>query len=291
MKSHNSPTKVNVLGVGIDPLNWSSAIEGLRRKLQMRERGYVCFTNVHSVIEAQSDPTLKRTFAKASFTMPDGMPMVWMGWHDGHKDMRRVAGPDVMLELIAGEGFRHLRHFLYGGKPGIAEELRANLVAKFPWAQIVGTYTPPFVDLSPDQELDFVQQVNTLKPDIVWVGIGAPRQERFMERYIEQLDVTLMLGVGAAFDFHTGRINDCPQWVKDAGLQWFHRLVQDPKHLWRRHARTVPAFLALAVMQILRLRKYSLQAVEAHEAVIMTASESIPQNPSPVLQVHSELMT
>src|SRR5579859_6043711 len=156
--------------------------------------------------------------------------------------MQRLTGPDLMLEIFRGKQFAEYSHFLYGGKPGVAEELASNLAQRFPWVRIAGTYTPPFHDLSVEEASDFISTIRVLKPHIIWVGISTPRQEMFMHKYLPELDTSLMFGVGAAFDFHTGRIRDCAEWIKRAGLQWLHRLLQDPRHLLWRYARNNPAF-------------------------------------------------
>jgi N-acetylglucosaminyldiphosphoundecaprenol N-acetyl-beta-D-mannosaminyltransferase len=173
--------------------------------------------------------------------------------------MERVAGPDLMIEVIRGERFRGATHFLCGGKDGVAEELREQLLARYPYMKIVGTYTPPFGPLSPGQEEELITTINRVRPDIVWVGISTPKQDRFMERYLPRLDTTLMFGVGAAFDFHTGRISDCPDWIKRAGLQWLDRLLQDPQHLWKRYLRNNPAFLFYSLLQLTGLKSYPLR--------------------------------
>jgi N-acetylglucosaminyldiphosphoundecaprenol N-acetyl-beta-D-mannosaminyltransferase len=136
----------------------------------------------------------------------------------------------------------------------VAEKLRAKLTQQFPWARVVGTYTPGFHDLSSAEEEQFLSEINALMPDIVWVGLGCPKQELFMSRYLPLLDTTLMFGVGAAFDYHTGRIHDCAGWIKRCGLQWLHRLSQDPRRLWRRYLHIVPVFLWHIALQFARSR-------------------------------------
>jgi N-acetylglucosaminyldiphosphoundecaprenol N-acetyl-beta-D-mannosaminyltransferase len=170
--------------------------------------------------------------------------------------MQRVAGPDLMLEVFRRKEFAHLTHFLYGGKEGVAEALRDRLMQRFPWVRVIGTYTPPYRDLNQEEEDFLTTRIHELKPDIIWVGISTPKQERFMMRFLPLLDCTLMFGVGAAFDFHIGRIKDSPQWVKRAGLQWLHRLSQDPRHLFWRYLRNNSAFLWHITMQLTGLRKY-----------------------------------
>ena len=235
--------KANVLGIGIDALNMKQALSRIEEYLRQQLKGYVCLVGVHGVMEAQRDPHLARIYAGSALAAPDGMPTVWVGHHQGHSQMERVAGPDLMLEVISDKRLRGFTHFLCGGKDGVAEELREQLIARYPFAKIVGTYTPPFGPMSPVQEQEFVSTINRLRPDIVWVGISTPKQERFMNQYLPMLDTTLMFGVGAAFDFHTGRITDCADWIKRAGLQWLDRLLQDPKHLWKRYLRNNPSFL------------------------------------------------
>jgi N-acetylglucosaminyldiphosphoundecaprenol N-acetyl-beta-D-mannosaminyltransferase len=242
--------KANVLGVRIDAVNMEGALARIAEELGSGRKGYVCLAGVHGVMEAQRDSSVAEAFAGASLVIPDGMPTVWVGRHQGHDSMERVAGPDLMLEVMRREAFRDCRHFLCGGKPGVAEELRSTLVRRFPWVRIVGTYTPPFRPLSDEEEREFVEGVNRLQPDMVWVGIGTPKQERFMRRYLPSLETKLMFGVGAAFDFHTGRIRDCADWIKRCGLQWLDRLVQDPKHLWKRYLKNNPLFVVAIVCQL-----------------------------------------
>ena len=217
--------------------------------------------NVHGIMEAHRDNALASIYAQSLLTVPDGMPAVWVGRWQGHSTMQRVAGPDLMVEICGRKEFAHLTHYLYGGKEGVAEELHTVLKQRFPWLRIVGKYTPPFRHLSSVEERQFISDVRRAKPDIVWVGISTPRQEHFMHRYLPLLDTKLMFGVGAAFDFHTGRIHDSSPWVKSAGLQWLHRLLQDPRHLWRRHLRSNPAFIWHTALQLSGLRSYPGAAI------------------------------
>lgn len=252
--------KVNVLGIGIDAINMEKALEQIEEHLVERRKGYVCLVGVHGVMEAQRDAGLAKIYASAALAAPDGMPTVWVGHHQGHAEMERVAGPDLMLEVIANERLRGFTHFLCGGKDGVAEELRDQLIARYPLVKIAGTFTPPVGPMSPVMEQEFVATINRLRPNVVWVGISTPKQERFMNHYLPLLDTTLMFGVGAAFDFHTGRIRDCAEWIKRAGLQWLDRLLQDPKHLWRRYLRNNPSFLFYIFLQLTGIKPYSIQS-------------------------------
>lgn len=246
--------RCDVLGVKVSAVDLKSAVAIADRWISAGQPGYVCVTGVHGVMEAQSDPELLSTMSRAVLNVPDGMPLTWVGRIQGFAEMDRVFGPDFMMALCRVAAQQGYRVFLYGGKPGVAEELRTALVRGVPDLQIVGTYTPPFGPLNQQQEEDVLTRIYRARPHIVWVGISTPRQERFMAQYFERLQVPLMVGVGAAFDFHTGRIRDCAPWIKRAGLQWVHRMMQEPRRLWRRYLINNPKFLWLVARQLMQMR-------------------------------------
>jgi N-acetylglucosaminyldiphosphoundecaprenol N-acetyl-beta-D-mannosaminyltransferase len=250
--------RANVLGVGVSAINLDLAVDLASRWIEAGDPGYVCLTGVHGVTEARADSAFRLILNRAAINAPDGMPMTWVGRLQGFRYMDRVFGPDFMTALCRLSAERGYRNFLYGGQPGVAELLRDNLQAKFPGLQVTGTYTPPFSSLTPEQEREVIAHVRESKPHIVWVGLGTPKQERFMAQYVHRLEVPLLVGVGAAFDYHTGRIRDCSAWVKRAGLQWAHRAMQDPRRLWIRYLRNNPAFLWDIATQISGLRRYTL---------------------------------
>ncbi len=261
--SQASPTgllRACVLGVGVHAIDIHQAAEIIERSIAERSRGYVCVTGVHGVMEAQRDPSLMPVFANALLVVPDGMPTVWMGRFQGFRNMRRVFGPDLMLEVAWRSQARRFSHFFYGGGPGVAEQLRDAMQRRCPSMKIVGTYTPPFRRLTDAEDEDLIRTIDRLRPDIVWVGLSTPKQERFMAEYLPRLNTTLMIGVGAAFDFHTGRIKDSPQWLKRAGLQWLHRLIQEPSRLWKRYLINNPQFIFQAGLQLAGIRRYRLPA-------------------------------
>lgn len=262
MNREVSATTAKILGIPVEPLDMERALARIAEELEARRKGYVCLIGVHGIMEAQRDPRLAQVYARATMRLPDGTPTVWVGRWQGFHAMQRVAGPELMLEIFRRKEFAHCTHFLYGGKEGVAEELRATLMRRFPWARIAGTYTPPFRDLTATEEESLAARIGELKPDILWVGISTPKQERFMMRFLPLLDSTLMFGVGAAFDFHTGRIKDSPQWLKRAGLQWLHRLIQDPRHLFWRYLRSNSTFLWHITLQLTGLRAYSPAKVD-----------------------------
>ena len=252
--------RANVLGVGVHAINMPGVLAVFQRAIEERIRGYVCVTGVHGIMEAQKNPAFRSILNGSLLTTPDGMPTVWVGKRQGHSQMRRVFGPDMMLEVCAMSVEKGYTHFLYGGTDGVAEQLKASLVRNFPGLRIVGTCTPPFRPLNETEREALKSQIASLKPDIFWVGLSTPKQERFMAEYLPQLETLVMVGVGAAFDVHTGRIQDAPHWMKTAGLQWLHRLAQEPRRLWRRYLYNNPRFVLKMTSQLLGLSKYSLES-------------------------------
>jgi N-acetylglucosaminyldiphosphoundecaprenol N-acetyl-beta-D-mannosaminyltransferase len=248
-------TFAHVLGVKVDAVDMESSLERLDGHLQSGDKGYVCAVGVHGVMEALRDPSVMRAFARAALVVPDGTPLAWIGRAQGFKGMNAVPGPELMLRVFEDARFAHRTHYLYGGKPGVADELAETLRKQFPGAQIAGTYTPPFRELTAPEEAQLVREVNALGPDIVWVGISTPRQDLWMNRMLPRLRTKLMFGVGAAFDFNSGHIRNCPPWVKRAGLHWLHRLMQEPRRLWRRNLANMP-FLWHIALQLSRFRDY-----------------------------------
>lgn len=206
-------------------------------------RGYVCVTGVHGVMEAQKDARFRDILNNAFLCTPDGMPMVWMGWLNKYQIMDRVYGPDLMLEICQMSVPKNYTHFLYGGAEGVAPRLKAKLEERFPGIQIVGTYTPPFRPLNSREEKELVEMVQACQPDFFWVGLSTPKQEKFMARYLSRLPTKLMLGVGAAFDFHIGKVSQAPRWMQRAGLEWAYRLKEEPRRLWKRYLYNNPVFL------------------------------------------------
>jgi N-acetylglucosaminyldiphosphoundecaprenol N-acetyl-beta-D-mannosaminyltransferase len=257
----SAPTQdalANVLGVGVHTINIPETVARIRQALAEDRKGYVYLAGVHGIMEARRHRDLRAIIANAYLVVPDGMPVVWMGRLQGFSSMERVFGPDLMLEVIGQKEFPICRHFLCGGAPGVAEQLRNEMMRRFPWAIIAGVYTPPFRPMTQAEEFDFAMQVRQARPDIIWVGLGTPKQDRFMAKYLPLLDTKLMIGVGAAFLFHTGAIQDSPRWVKQVGLQWLHRLLQEPSRLWRRYVVNVPLFLFEATLQITGLKIYAV---------------------------------
>ena len=247
-----------MLGVGISAINLDSAVAAVAEALECKTKGYVCVTGVHGVSEAQRDPAFRSILNHSFLTTPDGMPTVWMGRWQGFRQMRRVYGPDLMLRVCGLAQQRGYTHFLYGGAPGVAEALKARLEQRFPGLRIVGTYTPPFRPLTSEEEGELVRRIAQLKPDLFWVGLSTPKQEKFMAQYWRTLEATLFFGVGAAFDFHAGRMRQAPRWMQRSGLEWLFRLACDPGRLWKRYLTNNPLFAFRALCQVAHLRTYRL---------------------------------
>jgi len=250
--------RANVLGVGISAINLDLAVAAVAEALGRNTKGYICVTGVHGVTEAQIDPSFRAILNHSFLTTPDGMPMVWMGHWQGFGEMARVYGPDLMLRVCEYSHSLGHTHFLYGGAPGVALELKHRLEQRFPCLKIVGTYTPPFRPLTAKEEQDLTRLVGTLKPDFFWVGLSTPKQEKFMAHYWQKLEAKLFLGVGAAFDFHAGRLRQAPRWMQRSGLEWLFRLACEPRRLWKRYLKNNSLFAFRALCQVAGIRKYRL---------------------------------
>ncbi len=250
---------VNVLGVGVSPINMGLALEQITRAVVNKQKGYVCVTGVHGVSEAQADEDFRLILNRAFLCTPDGMPLVWVGRWQGQKEMDRVYGPDLMLAVMALSEKAGWRHYFYGGANGAAQLLKTKLLQRFPAVHIVGVFEPPFRPLNPDEQQRLKEELRVAQPDIFWVGLSTPKQERFMAQYLDQLDVTLMFGVGAAFDILGGRVRQAPKWMQRSGLEWLFRLCREPRRLWKRYFKNNPLFLIRLFCQCTGLRKFPLR--------------------------------
>ncbi|HLZ43902.1 MAG TPA: WecB/TagA/CpsF family glycosyltransferase [Candidatus Sulfotelmatobacter sp.] len=255
MSNSSVDSCVKILGVKVHATSMDRALARLETAIERGEKGYVCVTGVQGVMEAQMDANLKRIINGAMLTIPDGRPTVWVGWLRGMFQMRQVTGPVMMLRVCALSPDKGYKHFFYGGNDGVAEQLRDTLTRRFPGLNVVGTYTPPFRPLTAEEDSDLVSKVAETKPDFFWVGLSTPKQERFMDQYSSKLDAKVMLGVGAAFDIHSGRIKDAPYWMKVTGVQWMHRIYQDPKRLWKRYLVNNPKFVYRIMLELLGIQK------------------------------------
>jgi N-acetylglucosaminyldiphosphoundecaprenol N-acetyl-beta-D-mannosaminyltransferase len=252
-------SRVNILGVGVSAITMAMALRTIDEWITQRVPHYVCVTSVHGVMESQRDAILRQIHNRAGMVTPDGMPLVWLSRLMGFGYVERVYGPELMLAACQRSIEKGYRHFFYGGGPGVAEILATRLHARFPTLQVVGLDTPPFRPLTPAEDRTVVVRINTAQPDIVWVGLSTPKQERWMASHIGRLQAPVLIGVGAAFDFHAGLKQQAPRWIQRSGLEWLFRLVMEPRRLWRRYLINNPGFLWLILLQALGKEPYALE--------------------------------
>lgn len=245
------PARFPVVDVGISALTFEQALATIDGWIRRGERHYVNVCTTHTVLECHDAPALAAIVNQAGLATPDGMPLVWLGRLHGHA-VERVYGPDVMLALCERGQERGYRHFFYGGAEGVAGALVDRLRARFPAMQVAGTFTPPFRPLTAEEEHNVAAMINASGADIVWVGLGTPKQDYWVARFRPLLQAPVLIAVGAAFDFHAGRVRQAPRWMQRSGLEWFFRLTQNPRRLWRRYVLGNPRFVYLVVRQLLR---------------------------------------
>ena len=230
--------RVRILGVDIAAQSFEEALGALLAAAAARERLRAHFCTVHSVVEAVGNPELTNVFNTATLTFTDGMPLVWVSRLRGARGAQRVCGPDVLPALADRGRAQGLRHYFLGGAAGTPEAVAASLTNRLPGLVVAGTHSPPFRALSADEEASIVAAINASATDVVWIGLGSPKQEFWAARFADQLTAPLILPVGAAFDFHSGRLRRAPKWMHRLGLEWLFRLAMEPRRLWRRYLVT-----------------------------------------------------
>lgn len=246
------PPRVNILGVDVSAIDMDAATAMLERWIADGQRDYVCITGVHGVMESWRDPTLRHVHNVAGMVTPDGMPLVWMANRLGFPAVRRVYGPDLMWRMSQVSAERGYRNYFYGGRPGTAERLAERLRTDHPGLKVVGTMSPPFGTIPPEEDEAIVAAINRTRPDIVWVGLSTPKQERWMAAHVGRVAAAAMIGVGAAFDFLSGEKAQAPVWMQRNGLEWLFRMATEPRRLAMRYLRNNPAFVFHAARQLVR---------------------------------------
>src|SRR3954470_24039094 len=248
------PTR-DILGTPVALTDYRGAIEAMDAMVESRERGYVCAVAVHALTVGYDDPEMGEALRGATLVLPDGMPVVWAANLLGGNLDDRVYGPELMLRYNDRCAERGHRVWLYGGRDqGSLVQLALNLRKHHPGINIVGGYSPPFRPMTAEEEDALVAQVNEARPDVLWVGIGVPKQEKWMARMRERLEVPVMCAVGAAFDFHAGRISQAPDWMQERGLEWTYRIAQEPRRLLPRYLYYNPRFMAAIARRLLMER-------------------------------------
>jgi N-acetylglucosaminyldiphosphoundecaprenol N-acetyl-beta-D-mannosaminyltransferase len=233
--------------------DYERTIDWMDATIAAHARGYICVAAVHTVMACREDPDLHAAVLGSDLTVPDGQPLVWAMNALGHELPSRVYGPDLMARCCESAAVTGRRMFLYGGRNQDAlVQLADKLRERYPGLKIVGGYSPPFRSLTSEEEDGLVAEINAAHPDIVWVGIGVPKQEKWMAAMRPRLDAPVLVGVGAAFDFHAGLVPQAPSWMQSIGLEWAYRFAQEPGRLWRRYLRYNPRFVAGFLRQWLR---------------------------------------
>ncbi len=248
----SSTPSYNALGIGVSTLTLAETRDAIIATRGSLRRGYICLGTAHGFTEAQRDPALKKIYNAAWLTTPDGMPLVWLGPHG----TERVYGPDLLLAVCDAGRASGLRHYFYGGAPGVADTLRDKLTARFPGLDVAGTFSPPYRPLTTGEIIAFRAEITRLRPDVIWIGLGTPKQETFMAAHAATLDTAVLIGVGAAFDFHSGRIHQAPRWLQRSGFEWLFRLCTEPRRLAARYLITNPLFVLHVLAQRTSLKKY-----------------------------------
>lgn len=248
--------RLNLLGVHLTAFDLTTAVAEMTRAVQDNRRAYACTCPVYTLMQGHERAEVRAALNAADWVTPDGMPVVWALRLLGARSVGRVYGPDLMLALTERSAESGYAQFYLGGAPGVAEQLAANMQARFPGLRVAGTLCPPFRALTVAEEDELVRTVNGSCADIVWVGLGSPKQDVWMQRFRPRLDAPLLVGVGAAFDFFTGRQKQAPRWMQRSGLEWTFRLAHEPRRLWRRYLIYNPKFLWQAALQLSGLRRY-----------------------------------
>jgi N-acetylglucosaminyldiphosphoundecaprenol N-acetyl-beta-D-mannosaminyltransferase len=249
--------RVNILGVGVTPVNLTQTVNTLEKWRAEGRREYVLCTSVHGLVEAQRDPEIRSALNQSGLTTEDGMPLVWWCQRSGYPDASRVSGTDLLLAMCERAPQSGHRHYFYGGSPRVVEALVSRLVQRFPGLVIAGHRSPPFRPLTQEEDAADIQAINETRPDFVWVGLGMPKQDKWIVQHVGKIEAAALLGVGAAFDFVAGTKQRAPLWMQRSGLEWLFRLVTEPRRLAHRYLVYNSIFLARALQQLAGWKSYA----------------------------------
>jgi len=240
---------LSVLGSPIDCIDSAAAVAQISAWAASRESRYVCICNAHSIVTAREDPAFREALAQADMSTPDGWPVAWMLRRLGATTQRRLSGPDLMLDYCASAAATGESIFLYGSTQTTLDALENRLKRHWPGLVIAGRYAPPFRPLTPQEDESAIAEINRSGAGTVWVSLGCPKQELWMASHRDRIHA-VMIGVGAAFDFHAGTTKRAPQWMRDHALEWLHRLMSEPRRLWKRYLVTNTLFVVGAAKQL-----------------------------------------
>jgi len=251
-----SPDTVDVLGIPLALTDYEHTLDWMESTVADGDRRYVCVCNVHAVMASAEDPELRDAISASAVNVPDGQPLVWAMNALGHSIEDRVYGPELMARACARSAENGMRFYLYGGRnQGALVQLALNLRQRYPGVRIVGGYSPPHRPLTHEERDAVAAEINASRADVVWIGIGVPKQEKWMAQMRPLLDAPVLIGVGAAFDFHAGLVPQAPVWIQQSGLEWAYRLAHEPRRLWRRYTRYNPRFVGAFGRQLVRHRR------------------------------------
>jgi len=249
---------INILGIDVISLKCDRVLDLIIDVLNSdtKEAKYICATSVHGIIESQSDAQFRHILNNAFINHADGKSLFWASRLLGQKEMDHIKGPNLILKICEATSKMDVRHFFYGGKEGVAGELANNLSEKFPGLKVAGVYSPPFRPLNENEKKQIISMIHNSNTDIVWVGLSTPKQEKWIYEFAPQLRIKLLFSVGAAFDFHTGRQKVAPKWMEKLALEWFYRILLNPRVYFKRYAKAVPLFIFYFTLQYFGLKKF-----------------------------------
>lgn len=247
--------QIRILGVPVSMINMQGAVATIIGWIRRGEAHYVCVRDVHGIMQAQTDAEFLAIHDRAGLVTPDGMPLVWIGRIRRGASVGRVCGADLVDAICAASPANGIRHFFFGGKVGVAEQMAQALTLRYPGLNVVGTLSPPFGKLSKEEDDAVTQCILAAAPHIVWVGLSTPKQEYWMRDHLDRIPGATLIGVGAAFDFHAGQVKRAPKWMQRSGLEWLHRLIAEPRRLWRRYLVMAPLFALSVVSEQIRSRR------------------------------------
>lgn len=242
--------KANVIGAQISVITWETILKILAEWSKNKESRYICICNSHSVVTAHLDSNFHKVIQEADLATPDGAPVAWLMRKIGHTDQQRINGPDLMWHYCAGAARRNESIYLYGGQQSTLDILQRKLLEQFPGLRIAGAYSPPYRSLTAEEDAAVIEAINASGAGTVWVSLGCPKQEKWMAEHRGRINA-VMIGVGAAFDYHAGTIQRAPLWMQRNGLEWLHRVCSEPRRLWRRYLVTNTLFIYYAGRQLL----------------------------------------
>lgn len=251
-------TRVNILGVGASPITMADAVEIIEYWSENRIKNYVCVMPAHSIMDCFEDKDIRGIFNTSGMATPDGMAIVWLLKLRGYQYVERVYGPDLMLAVLNKTQSSKKRHFLLGGTCEVQVKLQEKIHTLFPRAIISGGYSPAFGSLTQAENEKIIQKINKASADFLWVGLGSPKQEKWMAENLHKVNTPVLIGVGAAFDFISGNKPQAPHWIQRSGLEWLFRLISEPARLWKRYIH-YPKFVILVLLQLIGLKEFPIE--------------------------------